>query len=134
MGHVYVARSATLGKWASDVGLSKHIYKLGFTEEPVAAVIAAGWAGLTDWKLVKQQTADGLDEAALIYRVAGKVKPVDPGLYPRIKGTLGVFKVVPTQVENHIVLTKALAGEERDVEVKLKPLDFAAFLIHLATR
>ncbi|HWK43582.1 MAG TPA: hypothetical protein VNT30_02585 [Stellaceae bacterium] len=134
MGHLYVARSATLGKWASDVGLSKHIYKLGFTEEPIAGVIAAGWAGLTDWKPVKQQAADGLDEAAILDRVAGKVKSIDPTLYPRIKGTQGLFKIVPAQVENHIIVTHALAGNESDPELKLKPADFADYLIHLASR
>ena len=45
MTTVYVARSAKLQKWASDVGLSKHVYKLGCTDGDLKALIASGWAG-----------------------------------------------------------------------------------------
>lgn len=134
MGEIYVARSAKLCKWASDVGLSKHIYKLGYTEEPLKQVIAAGWAGETDWILVKKEEAEGLDEVQLIATLARKETMIDPRYYPRIKGTLGLFKVDPVRVENHIVVTRALAGDAERVELKLKPADFAAYLIHNARR
>jgi hypothetical protein len=134
MATIFVARSVALGKWASDVGLSKHVYKVGVTDEPVKSVVAAGWAGETDWSLVKSETVEGLDEAQAIDRLAKKDRMVDPKLYPRIRGTLGIFKVLPANVENHIVVAKALAGAHDRGDLKLKPADFAAYLIHNAKR
>jgi hypothetical protein len=134
MGVIYVARSAKLGKWASDVGLSKHVYKFGYTEENVKELVAAGWAGESDWVLVKQEKADGLDEAQLIATLARKETMIEPRYYPRIKDTPGIFKVDPVRVENHFVVTRALAGDAERVELKLKPADFATYLIHNARR
>jgi len=132
---IYVARSAKLAKWASDVGLGKHVYKLGCTDEaPKPLVAAADWAGETDWQLVKSEDAAGLDEAEAIERVARKAKLVDPRYYPRIRDTAGLFKVDPTHVESHILITRALAGEVARTALKLKPADFAAYLIHNARR
>ncbi|GGF14144.1 hypothetical protein GCM10011611_19880 [Aliidongia dinghuensis] len=134
MATIYVARSASLSDWASDVGLSKHVYKVGVTDEDPKALAAAGWAGFPGWTLVKQAPADGLSDEAAIEKLAGKVKMIDPALYPKIKGVRGIFKVTPAQVENHIVVTRALEGSAELVAPKLKPADFAAFLIHNALR
>ncbi len=134
MGTIYVARSASLSDWASDVGLSKHVFKLGVTEEDPKALVAAGWAGFPTWTLVKQVPAEALTEEAAIEKLAAKVKMIDPGLYPKIKGVRGIFKVTPAQVENHIVVARALEGSGELLAPKLKPLDFAAFLIHNAMR
>jgi len=129
MATIYVARSSKVGKWASDVGLSKHVYKVGVTEEPVKPLVAAGWAGEADWTLVKQQPVEDLDETEAIERLARKEKLIDPNLYPKLKGTLGVFKVLPAHVENHILVRRALAGVAELVELKIKPADFADYLI-----
>jgi hypothetical protein len=126
---IYVARSSKLSKWASDVGLSKHVFKLGLTDEDPKAVVAAGWAGETDWQLVKKQTVEGLTEAEAVERVARKEKPIDPNLYPKLRGAAGVFKVLPAHVENHILVSRALAGEAERIDLKLKPADFADYLI-----
>jgi hypothetical protein len=135
MGVIYVARSAKFSKWASDVGLSKHVFKVGCTDAPVKELVAAGWAGETDWTLVKQQPAEGVTEAEVLERLTRKEKPVDPRYYPRLKDAAGIFKVDPTHVENHMVVTRALAGaEEMRGEFKPKPVDFAAYLIHNALR
>jgi hypothetical protein len=134
MGVIYVARSVALSKWGSDVGLSKHIYKVGYTEEPVKRIIEEGWAGEHDWVLVAKQDAEEESEDDVIARVARKQKLVDPSFYPRLKGARGVFKVLPANVENHILMTRALAGAAERVAIKLKPADFGAFLIHNAVR
>jgi len=134
MGTIYVARSVALSKWGNDVGLSKHLYKIGYAEEPVKTVIEEGWAGERDWALVGKQEAEGLSEDEIIARVARKQKPVDPNFYPRLKGAQGIFKVLPANVENHIMMTRALAGAAERVAIKLKPADFGAFLIHNAMR
>jgi hypothetical protein len=134
MSTIYVARSVELGKWASDVGLSKHVYKLGVAEEPIKDLIAAGWAGTADWALVKKEKVDGLSEADAIARLTLKAKMIDPNLYPRLRGALGIFKVLPAHVENHILIERALAGGAERVEIKLKPADFANYLIHNAKK
>jgi hypothetical protein len=130
---IYVARSASLSDWASDVGLSKLVFKLGVTDEDVKSVIAAGWAGFPNWTLLKSQET-GIGEAEAIAKLSARVKMVDPTLYPKIKGTLGIFKVTQAQVENHIVVAKALEGSNELLAPKLKPLDYAAFMIHNALR
>ncbi len=134
MATIYVARSSKVGKWASDVGLSKHVFKLGCTEEDPKALAAAGWAGETDWQIVKKQAVEGLTEAEAIERVARKEKLIDPNLYPKLRGAAGVFKVIPAHVENHILVSRALAGQAERIELKLKPADFADYLIGNAVR
>jgi hypothetical protein len=132
MATIYVARSAALGKWASDVGLSKHVYKLGITDEDPKALVAAGWAGETDWSLVKKQSVEDMSEAEAIQRVALKEKIIEPRLYPKLRGAEGIFKVVPTHVESRRLVQRALAGEAERVATKLRPVDFADYLIQIA--
>jgi hypothetical protein len=134
MATIYVARSAKLGKWASDVGLSKHVFKLGVTDAPVKPLIEAGWAGETDWQLVKQQPVEGISEDEALERLGRKEKAIDPKYYPRIRNTPGLFKVDPARVENHIIVTRALDGAGTDAALKLKPVDFAGYLIHNALK
>jgi hypothetical protein len=129
MAVLFVARSAKLSKWASDVGLSKHVYKVGVAEEPLKPVLAAGWCGETDWTLGKKAEANARDEAAMIGLLAKKERMIDPALYPRLKGTTGIFKVAPNHVENHLLMTRALAGEGGLKDLKVKPADFADYLI-----
>jgi hypothetical protein len=129
-----VARSAKLGKWGSDVGLSKHLYKIGCTDEDVKALIAQGWAGEDDWALVKQEDAPELSEDEVIAKLARKEKLVDPKYYPRIRDTTGLFKVDQTHVESHIIVGRALEGGGERIALKVKPADFAAYLINNVKR
>jgi hypothetical protein len=130
VGTIYVARSKTLSQWGYDVGQSKHIYKVGYTEEPVKEVIAAGWAGAIDWVLVKKlDDVKGMTEDEIVTRLANRAKMIDPRLNPRLKDAIGIFKVVPTQVENNLLVSRALAGEGELKTAKIGHAEIAAYLI-----
>lgn len=135
MATIFVARSEQLQAWAADVGLTKHVYYLGVVaedgESAVAAMNACRVAGRNDWKLVKQQQVEGLDEAAARERVARKEMRLDPRHYPQLRGSPGLFKVKPVNVENQILVQRALAGDLAKA-IRLKPTDFAGYLIHTA--
>jgi len=134
MGIIYIARSAKLCRWASDVGLGRHIYKVGVAEGDPKALAAAGWAGETDWTITRKQVVEGLSEAEALARLARNEKIIEPNLYPKLKGATGVFRLAPARVESHIIVTRALAGQSDRTEIKLKPTDFADYLIHNTLR
>jgi hypothetical protein len=134
MANIYVARSAKLGRWASDVGLGRHVFKVGVADGDPKALAAAGWAGESDWTIVRRKPVEGLGEEEALARLARKEKMIDPNLYPKLKGAVGVFRLTPERVENHIVVSRALAGESDRTALKLKPADFADYLIHNALR
>jgi hypothetical protein len=135
MSILYVAASKTVADWAADVGLTKHVYKVGVADEPAEDVAKAlndsACAGGGDWKILKKEAVDGIDEAAVIARVAQKEKMVDPGYYPRIRGAQGLFRVKISNVANHLLVKRALAGEEQKVD-KVKTPDIAAYLLQAA--
>jgi hypothetical protein len=132
MGSIYVARSVKLGRWASDVGLGRHVYKVGLAEGDPKPIVARGWAGETDWTIVRKREVEDLSEEETLARLARKEKMIDPNLYPKLKGAVGVFRLTAPQIENHLLVTRALAGDGGRVELKLKPADFADYLIHNA--
>jgi hypothetical protein len=134
MAVIFVARSAAFSKWASDVGLSKNVFKVGIADEPIKDLIAEGWGGATDWTLVKKEDAGELTEGAMLERLARRETPIDPKYYPRIRDTPGLFKVNPVHVESHIIVGRALEGGAERIAIKLKPADFATYLIHNAKR
>jgi hypothetical protein len=134
MGILYVARSVKLGRWGSDVGLGKNVYKVGVADGDPKALAAAGWAGETDWTILRKVAVEGLSEEEALDRLGRKEKMIDPNLYPKLKGTAGVVRLTPARVENHILVTRALAGQSDRAELKLKPTDYADYLIHNTMR
>ncbi len=132
MGFVYVARSASLSNWGSDVGLGKHLFKLGYTDDSAEAavkdLIATVHAGAPDWVLVRKEAAEGVDEAQLLGRLGRKEKMLEPALYPRLKGAGDIVKVKLVNVENHRLLKQAYGNEALKV-TKLRDPDIAAYLI-----
>jgi hypothetical protein len=134
MGSIYVARSAKLARWASDVGLGRYVYKIGVTEEDPKALATQGWAGESDWTIVRKRAIEGVSEEEALARLAGKEKMIDPNLYPKLKGAQGVFRLTAPRVENHILVSRALSGEGGVAAIKLKHGDFADYLIHNALR
>jgi hypothetical protein len=134
MGILYVARSVKLGRWASDVGLGKNVYKIGVADGDPKSLAAAGWAGEIDWTIVRKAVVEQLSESEAFDRLARKEKMIDPNLYPKLKGATGVFRLTPARVEDHIIITRALAGQSDRAAIKLKPTDYADYLIHSALR
>jgi hypothetical protein len=131
---LYVARSARLVRWASDVGLGRHVYKIGVSDSDPKVLAAAGWAGETDWTIVRKRTVNDITEEEAVTRLSAKEKMVDPNLYPKLKGAAGIFRLTAARVENHLLVARALTGEGGPAAFKLKPGDFADYLIHNASR
>lgn len=129
MGAIYVARSAKFAEWASDVGLSKNVYRVGYTDAAVEEAVKANWCGFDDWTIVRKKTAEGIDEAELVAKLARKEKMIDPAYYPRLKGATGMFKVAQDHVENSILVAKTMANDALPKSLRVKPSDFAAYLI-----
>jgi hypothetical protein len=95
---------------------------------------AAGWAGEADWKIVRRDEVEGLSEEEALERLGKKERMIDPNIYPKLKGAVGVYRVSAQHVENHILVSRALAGSSDRLDLKLKPADFAAYLVHNALR
>lgn len=134
MATIFVARSANLSQWGSDVGLGKNLFKVGICDGDPAEILVAGIAGEKDWTLVKKQTDIDLTEEEMVERLSKRQKRVDPTYYPRIKGETALFKVSDSDVQRHIVLARAMAGESEKAAIKLKVADFANYLIANALR
>jgi hypothetical protein len=136
MATLYIASSKGLANWGSDVGLTKHIYKVGVTDGTAEAAIeelnASQHAGQNDWRVAKKVAVD-IDEATALARVAAKEKVVDGTYYPRIKNAPGIFKVKPANVESQLLVQQALKGEDPHV-VKVKTADIVGYLIAMATQ
>lgn len=134
MATIFVARSANLSQWGSDVGLGKNLFKVGVSEEDPAPLLADGFAGEKDWALIKQQADVAVTQDEVLERLAKRMKRVDPTYYPRIKGEMGLFKVLENDVTRHIVLARAMEGESERAVIKLKVADYATYLINNALR
>ena len=129
---IYVARSKALSGWGASVGISKNLFKVGVAnstgKKAVAALNEGACAGATDWTLVKAEDAEELNETEALERLEKKERVVDPKYYPRIKGASGIFRVRPENVENSLLVERALSGEGSR-SLKIKPADVAGYLI-----
>jgi hypothetical protein len=136
MPTIFVAKSESLQNWASDVGLTAHVYKLGVSEDrgdaAVEALNAGSHAGRSDWRLLTEQKVDAIDETAALARAARKEKLVDPVYYPQIKRAPGIFKVKLANAENFFLIREALEGQQTK-RIKLDPAQIGIYLIHTVT-
>ncbi len=134
MATIYVAKSKSLQSWGAEVGLTKHLYKLGVTpdsaEAAVEALNRAGHGGRNDWRLIGKQSVGSIEEDTAYARLSRRVAEVDPGYYPKIKGARGIFKVNINGIEQQLLMQKALAGEIKSITIK--QADVAAYLIRNA--
>ena len=132
MAVIYVARSKTLSDWGSSVGISKHLFKVGIAPDSAKQAIAAlneqAYAGAEDWRLLKADDGGGLTENEELERLTLKIKSVDPNYYPRTKGAKGIFRIKPQDVENSMIVERAVA-QEASLHFKLKPTDYGVYLI-----
>ena len=136
MATFFVASSKGLASWGSDHGVTKHLYKVGVTEDGAEAAIEAlnaeEHAGQQDWKLAKKVEGIDADEATVLARIAAKEKLVDPNYYPGIRKAPGIIKVKLANVESRMLVQQTLRGEAPHV-VKPKTADIIDYLVHLAT-
>jgi hypothetical protein len=133
MGTIYVATSKANQEWGADVGLGKNLFKVGLIAEGGPDEALAGFAGQSDWKVLKAAPCDLSEEDALA-RLARKEKAVDPTYYPKLRGAGGLFKVTIANVENSILVALALDGREPPKNFKVKPVDIAGYLIANAVK
>ncbi|MFO1112441.1 MAG: hypothetical protein U1E38_07485 [Rhodospirillales bacterium] len=122
MPTLFVAKSDSQQKWASDVGLTRHLYKLGLSDGDAAGAVAAlnaeNHAGRSDWTLVASQDVEQADPQPFLARVARKETLVDPAYYPQLKCAEGIFKVKLANVENHFLVRDALEGQPTSQQAK----------------
>ena len=132
MSVVYIAMSVAMQEWGADVGVSKHLYRVGFTDgeaqEAVQDMCDEGYAGHTDWQLAGNRDAGDLDAETLLQRAVERQKTLDPLYYPRIKGAKDIVKLDQRKIEANIVIKKTMEGKDSKVP-KLKPSDMAEFLL-----
>ena len=132
MPFVYVAKSKGLEKWGADVGLTKHVYKVGVAPDTAEAAVEAlnqnAVAGRSDWKLVQDKEVEAADEDEIFARLDKKQRVVDPSYYPGIKGARGIFKVKPTDIEHSALVSQALSGGEMK-DLKINAEVIADYLI-----
>lgn len=135
MPNVYIAMSETMQEWGNDAGISKHLYKIGCTdetpEEAVEGLNGDSYAGQSDWILVAARAVDEVNPEALMARVGERQKLIDPLYYPRIKGAKDIVRVDQRKVEANIVIKRTMEGRDSKVP-KVKPKDMAAFILDSA--
>jgi len=128
MATLFVASSKGMQDWAADVGLGKHVFKVGLAESGDSAQAVDNLAGFSDWKILAKVETD-LDEAVILERLAAKEKLVDPAYYPKLRGAKGVVKISLAAVENAILVSLALENREPPKGMKIKPADIAQYLL-----
>ena len=124
MPSIYVAFSPAMQEWGSDVGVSKHLYKPGFTEgnpkDAVRDLNEAAYAGQKDWELAGAREAAEFDETSFAARLIDRQKTIDPLYYPKIKGAKDIVKLEQRKIEANIVIKLTMEGRDSKVP-KLKP-------------
>ncbi|MGE4061915.1 MAG: hypothetical protein AB7E79_00970 [Rhodospirillaceae bacterium] len=135
MPSVYIAMSEAMQEWGSDAGISKHLYKVGFTgdapEDAVKELNETAYGGQKDWVLVGARETESLDRQALMSRIGERMKLVDPLYYPKIKGAQDIVRVDQRKVEANIVIKRTMEGRDSKVP-KIKPKDMAGFILDAA--
>ena len=132
MPTIFVASSPAMQEWGSDAGISKHLYRVGLTDDDVKAAVdemnAETYAGQKDWVLTGSGAVESMDADGLLKRLAERQKVVDPLYYPKIKGAKDIVRIDQRKVEANIVIKRTMEGRDSKVP-KLKPKDIAEYII-----
>jgi hypothetical protein len=132
MPSIYVAFSPAMQEWGSDVGVSRHLFKPGLTDEDpkdaVKALSDEGYAGQKDWELAGAREVADLDAAAFADRIKERQKTIDPLYYPKIKGAKDIVKLEQRKVEANIVIKRTMEGRDSKVP-KLTPALIADYVL-----
>ena len=135
MPSVYIAMSQSMQEWGNDAGISKHLYRIGFTDgapaDAVKELSDSGYGGQNDWVLLDAREADSLDQDALMARITNRMKLIDPLYYPKLKGAKDIVRLDQRKVEASIVIKLTMEGRASKVP-KLKPKDMAGFILDVA--
>ena len=131
MPTIFVASSATMQEWGSDAGISKHLYRVGLTDDDVKAAVdemnAETYAGQKDWVLAGGRAVE-MEADGFLARLNDRQKVVDPLYYPKIKGAKDIVRIDQRKVEANIVIKRTMEGRDSKVP-KLKPKDIAEYII-----
>jgi hypothetical protein len=132
MPTIFVAASPAMQEWGNDAGISKHLYRVGLTEDEDKAAVdemnAEGYAGQKDWVLAGSRAVEGIDADGFLARLADRQKVVDPLYYPKIKGAKDIVRIDQRKVEANIVIRLTMEGRSSKVP-KLKPKDIAEYIV-----
>ena len=131
MPTIFVASSAAMQEWGNDAGISKHLYRVGLTDDDAKAAVdemnAEGYGGQKDWVLAGSRDVD-IDADGFPARLADRQKVIDPLYYPKIKCAKDIVRVDQRKVEANIVIKQTMEGRASKVP-KLKPADIADYII-----
>jgi len=130
---LFVARSAKLARWSSDVGFGKHLYKIGVSDDDPKALAAAGWR-VKPMKIVRRMPSRDCPKTRRSSGSAAAKGMIDPKyLSQSLKGALGVFRVAAEHVETTSCIARARRRQRPD-RAEIEAGRLRRYLVHNALR
>ncbi|PPR77425.1 MAG: hypothetical protein CFH01_01543 [Alphaproteobacteria bacterium MarineAlpha2_Bin1] len=134
MGKVFVLKSKKLQDWGHSIGITKYIFKFGFTISSIKEIIikynSIFYAGKDDWSLILSRSIETTSEEYLINKLSSSMELLDPNFYPQIQDSSGIFRVKKDKLESSLLIKQAL--EDKDSLLsnkKINDKDFANYIL-----